>query len=359
MLTRRGFAAGLAVGGMLPVALRQRAEAETPVLYISSQKRSDGSHAAVAINADGNIHFEETLPDRGHDAAISPDQRTAVLFARRPGRFALVMDLRNRKPAFGFEAPADRHFYGHGFFSPDGHLLFASENDFDNENGVIGIYDVAVGYRRLGEFRSGGIGPHQILLKRDQHTIVVANGGLVTHPDFPRQKLNLAEMTPSLAYIDLASGDLVERAELPAFLHQLSIRHITEAADGSIWFGGQYEGYAADHVPLVGRHQQGREIELIEASEPAYKAMNHYVGSIAASRDGKRIATTGPRGGQVMIWDTIKRDLIETRKISDVCGVAPSHRGFIMTDGWGRVWRGDTRISQHTGAAWDNHLRRV
>ena len=35
-----------------------------------------------------------------------------------------------------------RHFFGHGVFSPDGKLLYATENDFEAARGVIGVYDV-------------------------------------------------------------------------------------------------------------------------------------------------------------------------------------------------------------------------
>ncbi len=164
-----------------------------------------------------------------------------------------------------FAPPEDRHFYGHGLFSADGRLLYATENDWEGERGVLGIYDVAAGYVRIGEIDTGGIDPHEAFLMRDGRTIVVANGGIATHPDFDRVKLNLATMEPSLAYLDAATGDLIESVALPATLHQLSLRHMAEAADGSIWFGGQYEGAATDRVDLVGRHRRGATPELVAA----------------------------------------------------------------------------------------------
>ena len=50
-----------------------------------------------------------------------------------------------------FTTPTDRHFYGHGVFASDGHLLFTTENDFAAEAGVIGIWDVTGGFKRIGE----------------------------------------------------------------------------------------------------------------------------------------------------------------------------------------------------------------
>jgi len=358
-VNRRTFTCGFAGGLVLPFLGGDEGAAKPRSLYVSSQRRQNGQHAALVFDADGNVRIEETIPDRGHDAAISSNKTKAVLFARRPGRFALVFDLTGKRQSFGFEAPTNRHFYGHGFFTPDGQLLYASENDFEKECGVLGIYDVAADYKRIGEISSGGIGPHQILLSRNQRTIVVANGGIATHPDFPRQKLNLAEMAPSLAYLDLLTGDLVDQVALPPTLNQLSIRHITEAADGSIWFGGQYEGFAGDEVPLVGRHKRGQDIELNDAPQTVYAAMNQYVGSVAASDDGERIATTGPRGGQALIWDARDGRLLNTLKIQDVGGTAPNGSGFLFSDGLGRLWRNHWHSGTHRGNAWDNHVRRI
>ena len=188
---------------------------------------------------------------------------------------------------------------------------------------------------------------------------MVANGGIATHPDFDRVKLNLATMEPSLAYLDAATGDLIDRVALPASLHQLSLRHMAEAADGSIWFGGQYEGAATDFVDLVGRHRRGAAPELIAAPSSAYVGMRQYVGSVAVSRDGARIAATSPVGGRMLVFDATTRNLIATRDIADVCGVAGDGGDFFVSDGRGRLWRGETLLSEEPAVAWDNHLRRV
>lgn len=314
----------------------------------------DGRYGVAFLDEAAEVLFTETLDGRGHDVAISPDRKTAVVFARRPGRFALIIDVEHTRRAKVLVPPPDRHFYGHGFFSNDGRLLLATENDFEAERGCLGLYDATDGFRRIGEFETGGIGPHEALLLSDGNTVAIANGGIVTHPDYPRQKLNLATMEPSMAIVDLASGDLVERAALPAHYHQISIRHMAEAGDGSIWFGGQYEGAATDQVPLVGRYRRGRGIELIEAPDELYRSMNHYVGSVTASRDGSQIATTSPRGGVAVVWDVATGNVVSRQSITDVCGVAPSQSGFVVSSGQGAILSRD--IQRSTGFGWDNHL---
>ena len=74
-------------------------------------------------------------------------------------------------------------------FSADGSLLYATENAFDSGEGRIGLYAADDGFRRRGEFASHGIGPHQLCLAPDGQTLLVANGGIRTHPDYRRRGL--------------------------------------------------------------------------------------------------------------------------------------------------------------------------
>ena len=91
------------------------------------------------------------------------------------------------------------------------------------------------------------------MMLMDNDVICVANGGIETHPDYGREKLNLATMQPNIAFIDRLTGDLLSVRELPAKLHQVSLRHLAPDATGRVWVGAQYEGPAADNVPLLMR----------------------------------------------------------------------------------------------------------
>lgn len=309
------------------------------------------------FDGDGHIRFIEDLKSRAHDIAVAPDGRTAIVFARRPGWFALVIDLAVGKARQSIAAIENRHFCGHGFFSADGKLLYATENAFDIETGVIGVYDVAAGYVRIGEFESGGVGPHQALLMPGGETIAVANGGILTHPDYGRRKLNLPTMEPSLTYLDRRSGEQIETHRLSRDLNQLSIRHMAVDQSGSVWFGCQYEGPATDTVPLIGRHRRGREAALVKIPDKTTRAFRNYIGSVAANRSGTRIGVTSPRGGVLAIFDISSQEIVATHRHPDICGLAAnSENGFTATSGAGRILG---EKSTETDFAWDNHLRPI
>lgn len=357
-IDRRQFIQAFAALGVMPIATLARAGDAAPA-FVAARQEGAARFSVAVLDQAGALLFSEELDGRAHDIAIAPDLKTAVVFARRPGFFALVIDLGGRRRVLSFAPPEGRHFYGHGFFSADGRLLYATENDYEGERGVLGVYDPAAGYRRIGELPTHGAGPHEALLMRDGRTIAIGNGGVITHPDLDRVKLNLATMRPSLVYLDAATGDLIEKVELPADQHQLSIRHMAEAADGTLWFGSQYEGAETDRIPLVGTHKRGGDAHLVGAPEEAYAGMRQYVGAMAINASGTRVAATSPVGGHVLVFDTATRNLVDTRAIPEVCGIAGDNGDFFSADAGGHLWRGSTLVSEYPGTMWDNHVRKI
>lgn len=229
---RPGFLAGLMAASLVPRPTW--ADVGSPS-YLSAAARQDGSYVLCGIGADLNVLFQIPLPARGHAAAAHPNRPEAVAFARRPGTFAIVIDCRSGTSKATLMAPTGRHFYGHGVFSANGNWLYTTENDCEAGEGRIGVWDAAAGYKRIAEFSSGGIGPHDIKRLPNTDTLVVANGGIDTHPDSGRTKLNIPTMRPNLTYI--TDGVAIETAGLGAALRKNSIRHLAVSSTGQVASG--------------------------------------------------------------------------------------------------------------------------
>lgn len=355
-INRRRVLAGL--GSMSAGLAYGPAFAVQPIRYVSAFADSDGYGLAILCST-GNLIGSHRLPSRGHGSALSPDGGILVHFARRPGAFALALNLSNRTATKLIEPPANRLFYGHGFFSRDGRVLYATENDFDGERGVLGMYDTRDGFRRLGEISTGGVGPHEAILLRNGRVAAIANGGIATHPDFPRLKLNISDMAPNLALIDLETGHTISAERLPPHLHQVSLRHLAEDADGRIWMGGQFEGAPNQDVPLIHVYTRTDGISPLRDDDIPYRSMKQYVGSISVSVSGMEVAVTSPRGGVWMVFDAETQRLLRSGVIDDVSGVAPGTTGFVMADGNG-VFRDERQaLWAHRGLSLDNHLTRI
>ncbi|QDI75119.1 MULTISPECIES: DUF1513 domain-containing protein [Leisingera] len=355
MTTRRAFLAGLMASTLTSQA--SWAGAGSPA-FLSAGKDASGAFLLAGLSDTGGILFRHPLPGRGHAAAAHPVRPEAVAFARRPGRFADVIDCRSGAATARLEPPAGHHFYGHGTFSPDGSRLFTTENDYENARGVIGVWDATGGYRRITAFSSGGIGPHDMALRRDAPGLVVANGGIETHPDSGRAKLNLPDMRPNLSYLSL-EGELQAQMELAQELRLNSIRHLAVRADGTVGFAMQWQGDPGEQLPAAGRHRPGTAPRLMAEDDARVLNLNGYGGSVAFSADGSRIGVTSPRGGVLQIMDTVSGALLREVRMRDVCGLAPSAGGFTASTGTGRLIAvSDTgqTLLHRADLAWDNHL---
>ncbi len=288
------------------------------------------------------------------------------MFARRPGEYLIVVDWRSGGIVQQISTPDDRHSYGHGVFSRDGSLLFVAENDFDAARGVIGVYDAMHSYRRLGEFDSHGVGPHELKLLNRSDTLVVANGGIHTHPDMGRSKLNLDTMDPNLAYVDISSGKLLGAFRPPKQWHHLSIRHIDLFPDDTVCAVMQYQGPANVHPPLVAMHRGGEMLQLLSAPHPVQSQMKNYCGSVCCS-DSRWFVVSSPRGDLITVWDIERGELVGSARINDGCGIALDHTDskFVVSDGVGNIVQLDSSLSGAlapfvtTQSRWDNHLLRL
>lgn len=348
--------AGSALASALPARLAARSRRDR---YVAARKDDRGNYAAVLFDLEQGDIREVVLPARGHDIALRPDGSEWVAFARRPGRFGVAVPMDGREPLW-FSAGPGRHFYGHGVFSADGRLLYTTENDYTARRGMIGVRDATAGYRQIGELPSHGIGPHDLALLSDRRTLVVANGGIHTHPDRRREELNLADMEPSLAYVDTETGDLLEAHGLAKDLRRLSIRHLAVASNDVVVFGCQYRGDADDLPPLVGFHRRGETLHIVPGPDDLHASLKNYIGSVTACSDGSVVAASAPRGGVVTYWDPAGRRFLGSLNLPDGCGVAPTGEGetFLLTSGEGYLASGGADglgARQSTRYRWDNH----
>ena len=137
-----------------------------------------------------------------------------------------------------------------------------------------------------------------------------------THPDRGADELNLADMQPSLVYVDVATGDLLEEHRLAPELHQLSIRHLAIAADdivgvrlpisrarGGCAGAGRLSPPRRDAGHRRGaRHNASRACATISARSPP-------------TEPACIVAASAPKGGLVTYWDVASRSYL------GACGV--------------------------------------
>lgn len=337
-----------------------------------SCRHADGSYGVAAIDLEQSTPlFYTPMAGRAHDLTLSPDGNHLLCMARRPGLYLSVIDAFIGEVLAQHTAAKGRHFYGHACFSADGRYLFTTESDYGEARGVIGVRDSEQGYQQVAEWDAHGIGPHQIKLSVNGKFLVVAIGGIQTHPDSGREKLNLDTMQSALVYLDANDGKLVDRYTLPESQRSLSIRHIAVTDDDLVGMAFQDQEDFNPQNPLVGFHRQGSPIQTHTASEGIQIQMHGYCASIATDSSGRWFAVTSPRGNLITLWDAEAQDKSQfcarTVRLGDCSGVAATGRTaeFIVSSGRGKMLRVDAQTGmvklsdsrvQNQSIAWDNHL---
>jgi len=353
-IDRRSFvkAAGLTfLAALQPRALMALERADA--VYASGLRTADGSYAIATVSERGEIIDQVALPARAHGMAFSRATGKTVAFARRPGTYAMIFDPRGKNEPITIAAAEGRHFYGHGAFSPDGRLLYASENAFDANRGVIGLYDATGRFDRIDEFETYGVGPHDMTVSDDGRMLIIANGGIETHPDFGRTKLNLFNMQPSLTLIDAATGSLIEKRSLPSQWAQLSTRHVDVDDSGRIWFACQYEGHRNDLPPLVGSFAKGEDLRFVDLPDETTRRLANYVGAIAINRADGLVGITSPKGGASVTIDAKSGHVLREAVVPDAAGIAAAKTGFAVSSYDGGF------LSTRSDVAWDQHIVRI
>lgn len=349
-----------AFGG--PILPSSRMDGHQGPFVLSAVDDAGGGHFIAGIDRQGNILFRLPVPERGHGGCRRPFANQVVMFSRRPGRHYQVIDFRNGELVRQINAEKDHHFYGHGVFSTDGKLLYATANHYPTGKGRILVYDAEHEYRMQGSLEVDGIGPHEVRLHPDGRALVVALGGIKTHPDYDRIKLNLSDMQPALLLVDRFTGRTLQRHE-PSH-HQLSCRHLDVSKEGIVVAGYQFEGPVWESPPLIARLDTAKSAfsELVLPA-PDQASLNNYIASVAIDPASHLVALTAPRGNRAVLLDYMTSEHLSTIDITDVAGAIADRQGaFMFSSGAGGLFRSRASRANPIGSndlRWDNHLTAI
>ena len=336
-------------------------------LWLSAQGRNKDTYSLGWVNPNAESSAQQLSDFRGHGLCQNPAKpEQVVMFSRRPGTEGIRLNTLTNKQDGSFVGANDRHMHGHGCYSADGQLLYCAETKISTGEGKITVRDAST-LEQVNEFSSFGIGPHEIKLMPDGKTLVIANGGLLTHPDSGREILNLETMRSTLSYIDARTGKLI--SEHLVAEPKASIRHLDVASDGTVAIALQVQRKAMtgnELTPLAAVHKQGQEIKLFEGPEALMVKLNDYMGSTVIHNDTRIAAFTSPKGDLAMFWHLDDLSFQGYHSFHDVCGLAVSqdNKYFILSNSTGKIRQINARTLKidkqkslnFPNISWDNHM---
>lgn len=338
--------------------LPRKAGSDGPRQYTGAIGLPGDRFGVGAIAPDGKLLWQSPVDTRCHSGCNRPGTAQVLFFERRPGWSFYVLNSETGERLHHIKAADGEHFVGHGVFSPDGRFLYATASRYEPGEGIVAVYDSHNAYQRVNTFELNGTGPHQLTLHPDGQTLIVGLGGILTHPDYDRIKLNLGTMKPALVLVDRLSGETLGRFQ-PSH-HQLSTRHVDVSPDGTIYAAYQYQGPAHERPPLVARYRNGH-YEEIDLGESVHRELGNYIASIIAHPENDLVAIASPIGGTALIFNSRSEKVVEKASIADCAGVEALAGGdFLVSSGRGklvRMGRGQpaTEIA-NMQIQWDHHL---
>lgn len=330
---------------------------------------NENGFGVVGIDANREVVWQTTMPERVHDIVVQPvfnihdkttphKNRDVVVMGRRPSENFWVLETATGQVKCAIKASANRHFYGHACYGLEGKRLYVTENDTITLAGKIGIYDAYDGYKKIAEFDSHGIGPHELIMHPDGEALVIANGGIKTE-QASREELNLDTMRPSLVYLNRHDGSLLEQI-VPEH-NQMSVRHLAMHDDGTVMIGIQFQGDKHINVPLVLTHKRGdTDFRPLTMPNNQWQRFHQYIASVAVDSERNLLCVTTPIGGCAAIYDLNTRVLIDDVSLPDCAGASvlfdqrtsnakdnSERSGFIVSDGQGQL---TTLVVNHSSA---------
>ncbi|MBP6901415.1 MAG: DUF1513 domain-containing protein [Burkholderiaceae bacterium] len=360
-------AAGLAGSWLLPLPARTQPASAALRLALAWRGPDDGGQlcdqaGVLRLDGDGQhlaLEAAATLPGRAHGLLALADGGFVVC-ANRPGRWLARFDGHGRLQtllALDAERPA-RTLNGHLEADADGRWLFSTETDVRSGEGWISVRDAAT-LRRVAQWPSQGIDPHQLLLDAEGG-LLVAHGGIAR--DAQGRKRAGEPLLASLQRLDARNGRELGRWTLADA--ELSIRHMAwgQAPDGG---AGPWLGLAlqAEHGQVQRRQDapllalwDGRALLLPPGAAPA--AVQGYAGDIAATPEGGFVLS-GQKAGLGLWWRPLPAQPAQLSQpegrwqrmaeLQELCGLAQVPQTVLPADS---AWAGGVLLAAARGLAW-------
>lgn len=230
----------------------------------------------------------------GHGFAEDPRRPGRAVIFEKKGAGCCEVDLREGKVTRPITTTADRAFYGHGAFSRDGQVLFATENRLDTKDGLVCIRDAET-LREIGQFPTYGKSPHDCHLVDEGRTLVITNGG-------GPLEMTTAEGAPCVSFVDVRSTKLLERLvfETP----QINAGHLAlSGRNDLVTVSAPRDGLpttARGGVTL--RSGKGRFVTMTTPPEVTSRMVGESL-SLCIDEASSVVGVTNPDGNIVTFWD--------------------------------------------------------
>lgn len=232
----------------------------------------------------------------GHGLTVDPRDETRAAVFEKKGPGAAIVDLARVEKLREIPTPENRHFYGHGAYSKDGSLLYATESYLDRDfEGALVVRDSDT-LKELGTVPTFGTAPHDCILI-DGKVMLVANGGGPLNGGDPA----------CLTWVDIESEKLLERVDVP--LPRFNAGHVARNDAGDVALvSAPREGLPAAAPKLGAVSLKLHDGPLCTMTKPkdTVAKMKGETLSVLIDEARDRVLATHPDGHMLTVWSLSK-----------------------------------------------------
>jgi hypothetical protein len=211
--------------------------------------------------------------------------------------------------------PKERAFYGHGAFSRDGALLFATENRLETKTGLVCVRDGKT-YAEIGEFPTYGKSPHDCHLIDEGRTLAITNGGGVMGDA-------ALDAAPSVTFVDARSTKLLERLTFDNPRINAGHLALTRGRD-LVAISAPREGLPPSELGAVTIRTGSGPFVTMRDPEDVISRMAGESLSLCFVEERGIVGVTNPDGNIVTFWDMKEKRFLKKLDL-------PAPRGFART----------------------------
>jgi hypothetical protein len=262
--------------------------------------------------------FAVNLPFFGHTVTQRPRHKHELVVMEKWGQRGAIIDVASREIKSSFKTEGTNLFFGHASFDRSGQVFVSAEDTYDRDKGQLVVRDGDSG-KIVSILSSGGTNPHECRTSPDGKHVIVVNEGR-------GPKLS------NLAWVELASGRLAHKVDLPATFGHCS--HVNLSPDGwAVLCGKPHTQTAGDDVaPIVILSPNG-QMRKAQLPDSVRAALTDEALSIAFLEGTDLVGVTVPASNLVLLINYKSGQLVESLEAIEPKGIISGRqpRSVIVT----------------------------
>lgn len=263
-------------------------------VFVFTQSNIDRILKTGGINED-NTKLIIDIGFLAHGVIYHPQHAHRVVVFEKKGRGACEIDLKENIITRRIQPSQGGEFYGHGAYSADASVLYATEYDRETYAGRMVLRDAA-DMKVIGDFPTYGEWPHDCQFIEDGKVVAITNGG--GHIDGGAE--------PCVTFVDVEKGELIERITFDNALINAGHLMLSSKLDLAVTHAMREGLDNRNALGAMSIRPKGEKFRTMASPANVVAAMQGETLSLCMHEKSKVVAATNPYGapdGLLTFWN--------------------------------------------------------